>query len=267
MPTPNQNGKRVKNKVALVTGGASGLGYAIASRLAAEGATTIITDIQSGLGKSKAEQIGGYFYQHDVSVESQWKSVLADIETVHGRLDILVNNAGIIGQQPGADPVTTTLQEWQNVQKINGDSVFLGCKYAIELMRRGGGGSIINLSSIAALVATPFLTAYGASKAAVKQLTMSVAMYCATSGSGVRCNSVHPGQIKTPMLEKLFADAAKEMNVRAAEIEKSFLEKIPIGQFGDPEDIAYMVLFLASNEAKHITGAQFVVDGGMQLNG
>ncbi len=257
--------QRVEDKVALVTGGASGLGFAIASRLATEGATTIITDIQPELGKSKADEVGASFYLHDVSDENQWKRVLGDIKKIHGRLDILVNNAGISGQQHGADPVTTTLEEWQSIQKINSDSVFLGCKYAVEFMQENGGGSIINLSSIAALVATPFLTAYGASKAAVRQLTMSVAMHCA--GSGVRCNSVHPGQIKTSMLDNLFANAARDLNVPVEEVEKGFLEKIPIGEFGEPDDIASMILFLASDEAKHITGAQFVVDGGMQLNG
>jgi len=259
--------QRVNDKVALVTGGASGLGLAIATVLVQEGALTIITDIQDDSGKAAAEKIGAEFLQQDVADEARWLEVLQMINKKYGRLDILVNNAGIISSALGSDPETTTLDEWQKTQKINGDSVFLGCKYAINYMRETGGGSIINMSSIAAVVATPFITSYGASKAAVRQLTMSVAMHCATSGSKVRCNSVHPGQIRTPMLENLFLEASIQAGIPVDEMEQNFLAKIPLAEFGEPDDIAYMVLFLASDEAKHITGAQFIVDGGMQLNG
>lgn len=263
----NGDTRRVTGKVALVTGGASGLGLAIAALLVREGAITIITDIQNNIGGEEAEKVGAIFMQQDVADEDRWKEILKEIFEKYGRLDILVNNAAISGSVLGLDPETTTLDEWQKIQKVNGDSVFLGCKYAIDYMRQSGGGSIVNLSSIAALVATPFITAYGASKAAVRQLTMSVAMHCATTGSKVRCNSVHPGQIRTPMLENLFAETATLMEVSQADVEEKFLERIPLGEFGEPDDIAYMVLFLASDEAKHVTGGQFVVDGGMQLNG
>ncbi|MCF8474036.1 MAG: glucose 1-dehydrogenase [Emcibacter sp.] len=258
---------RVAGKVALVTGGASGLGLAIAALLVREGATTIITDILDDQGRLEAGKIGAKFKQQDVASEEGWKDVLSEIYQKYGQLDILVNNAGISGSVLGLDPETTPLDEWQKIQKVNGESVFLGCKYAIDYMRKGGGGSIVNLSSIAALVATPFITAYGASKAAVRQLSMSIAMHCATSGSRVRCNTVHPGQIRTPMLENLFAETARQMGVPQNVVEQKFLERIPMGEFGEPNDIAYMVLFLASDEAKHVTGGQFVVDGGMQLNG
>lgn len=258
---------RVAGKVALVTGGASGLGLAIAALLGREGAITIITDILEDEGPQKAAEIGADFMLQDVANEARWQDVLSQIYEKYGRLDILVNNAGISGNIKGVDPESTTLEEWQKLQRINGDSVFLGCKYAIGYMRKSGGGSIINMSSIAALVATPFITPYGASKAAVRQLSMSVAMHCATTGSRVRCNTVHPGQIRTPMLENLFAETARQMGVPQEAVEQTFLERIPMGEFGEPDDIAYMVLFLASDEAKHVTGGQFVVDGGMQLNG
>ncbi|PCJ50587.1 MAG: hypothetical protein COA74_02065 [Gammaproteobacteria bacterium] len=262
-----ENNQRVKDKVALITGGGSGIGLAIASVMIEAGAKTIITDIQAEPGQRLAKEIGADFFQQDVSNEARWIDVLQQINEKYGRLDILVNNAGISGKALGTDPETTSLEEWQKVQKINSDSVFLGCKNAINTMRNSGGGSIINMSSIASIVATPFITSYGASKAAVRQLTMSVAMHCATSGSKVRCNSVHPGQIKTPMLEKLFLEASNQAGIPVEDMEQNFLGKIPLGEFGEPNDIAYMVLFLASDEAKHITGAQFVVDGGMQLNG
>ncbi|PCJ33668.1 MAG: hypothetical protein COA93_06795 [Alphaproteobacteria bacterium] len=259
--------QRVKGKVTLITGGASGLGLGIARRMAEEGAITIITDINDDKGQKAAEEICAEFMTQDVAREDRWQEITRHIYEKHGRLDVLVNNAGISGDGLGTDPETTSLAEWQKIQKINGDSVFLGCKYAIDYMRKGGGGSIINMSSIAALVATPFITSYGASKAAVRQFTMSVALHCAVTGSKVRCNSVHPGQIITPMLESLFAEAANKMNAPVDQVKQGFLDKIPLGEFGEVDDIAYMVLFLASDEAKHITGGQFVVDGGMQLNG
>jgi len=147
---------------------------------------------------------------------------------------------------------------------VNAGGVFLGCKNAIPLMAQSGGGSIINMSSIAALVATPFITAYGASKAAVCQLSKSVAIHCAEQRNGIRCNSVHPGQIITPMLEGLFDEMGSTPGLSNELVRNEFLKKIPQGEFGQAEDIANMALFLASNESRHITGQQLVVDGGMQ---
>ncbi|NOZ43062.1 MAG: glucose 1-dehydrogenase [Alphaproteobacteria bacterium] len=256
-----------QEKVAIVTGGASGIGLATATLLVQRGATTIITDIVAKRGTQAAGKTGAEFMPQDVTDEAGWQNILNEIYQKYGRLDILVNNAGIPGNISGADPEATPLAEWQKLQRVNSSSVFLGCKHAIDYMRRSGGGSIINLSSIAALIATPFITPYGASKAAVRQLTMSVAMHCATTGSKVRCNSVHPGQIRTPMLDYMFAEIASQTGTPQEAVEQTFLERIPVGEFGEPDDIAHMVVFLASDEAKHITGGQFVVDGGMQLNG
>lgn len=258
---------RVADKVALVTGGANGLGRAIAALLVEHGATTIMTDLQEQQGREVADQIGSVFIPQDVSVQDQWQTIMADIKNDYGRLDILVNNAGISGPVENADPETTTLEDWQKLQEINSQSIFLGCKYAIPLMRESGGGSIINLSSIAALVATPFIAAYGASKAAVRQYTKSVASHCATTGSKIRCNSVHPGQIKTAMHDNLINETVRLTGVSAEEAKQQFLSRIPFGEYGEPEDIAYAVLYLASDESKHVTGIQLVVDGGMELNG
>lgn len=258
---------RVEGKVALVTGGASGLGRAIAALLVKQGATTIITDVQEVLGRKTAKEIGATFMPQDASSETQWQSILQSIKGAYGHLDILVNNAGISGPIENADPETTALVDWQNVQAVNSQSVFLGCKHVIPLMREAGGGSIINISSIAALVATPFITAYGASKAAVRQYTKSVALHCATTGAKIRCNSVHPGQIKTPMHDKLISETARLTGVSEAEAKQQFLSHIPYGEYGEPDDIAYAVLYLASDESKHVTGIQMVVDGGMELSG
>lgn len=258
---------RVEGKVALVTGGASGLGRAIAALFVKHGATTIISDIQEMLGQQTAKEIGAAFMPQDVSSETQWQSILGSIKSDYGRLDILVNNAGISGPIENADPETTSLVDWQSVQVVNSQSVFLGCKHVIPLMREAGGGSIINISSIAALVATPFIAAYGASKAAVRQHTKSVALHCATTGSKIRCNSVHPGQIITPMHDKLISETARLMGVSEAEAKQQFLSRIPYGEYGEPDDIAFAVLYLASDEAKHVTGIQMVVDGGMELSG
>lgn len=256
---------RVANKVAIITGGASGLGKAISELLAAEGATVVVTDVQEAAGAAVAGQIGGIFLRQDVSDPDRWLEVVAETERRFGRLDILVNNAGVGDGLDKASPEDTPLEEWRRINRINVESVFLGCQTAIPAMRRAGGGSIINMSSIAALVGTPFLTAYGAGKAAVRQLTMSVALHCAQQRTRIRCNSIHPGQIRTPMLDGLFADSARGAGASVAEMEAEFLSRIPMGEFGSPEDIAYGVLYLASDEARHVTGAQLVIDGGMQI--
>ncbi len=176
---------------------------------------------------------------------------------------MLVNNAGIGENSAANDPESTALDDFSRIYSVNAGGVFLGCKHAIPAMRESGGGSIINMSSIAALVATPFLTSYGASKAAVRQLTMSVAAHCAARGDRIRCNSVHPGQIMTPMLEGLFSDVADAHGQSAEFMRSEFLKQIPLGEFGEPDDVAYQVLFLASDESKHVTGTRMLVDGGM----
>ncbi len=259
---------RVKDKVAIVTGAASGLGRDIATLLAEEGARVTLTDINEAQGRDVAQSIKGdvRFVRQDVTDEDGWSAIIKDTAEVYGGLDVLVNNAGVVLQNVPQDPEATHLEDWRRIHQVNVEGVFLGCKHAIPAMRISGGGSIVNMSSVAALVATPFITAYGASKAAVRQLTKSVALHCAQNGSRVRCNSVHPGQILTPMLEGLFEDAARQAGAPLDAVRGEFLKKIPIGEFGEPRDIAYGVLYLASDEAKHVTGIKLAIDGGITLN-
>jgi len=252
------------NKVAIVTGGASGLGLEIVRRMVLAGATVISTDSNRMDGAQAAEAGGAEFLYHDVADESDWQNVFATATRNYGKVDILVNNAGV-GEGLGAStPDATSWQDWQQVMAVNAGGVFLGCKHALITMRQSGGGVIINMSSIAALVATPFLTAYGASKAAVAQLTRSVAVHAAADN--IRCNSVHPGQIETPMLKGLFSEVAAENNVTEETIRAELLQRIPQGNFGAPGDIAAAVIFLAADEARHITGAQLSIDGGMSAH-
>ncbi len=259
---------RVKGKIAIVTGAASGLGRDIATLLAAEGARVTLTDINEAQGRDVTRSIKGdvRFVRQDVTDEEGWSALIKDTAEAYGGLDILVNNAGIALQDVPQDPEEARLEDWRRTQHVNVEGVFLGCKHAIPAMRDSKGGSIVNMSSVAALVATPFITAYGASKAAVRQLTKSVALHCAGNGSRVRCNSVHPGQILTPMLEGLFEDAARQAEAPLDAVRGEFLKKIPMAEFGEPRDIAYAVLYLASDEARHVTGAKLVVDGGITLN-
>lgn len=256
---------RVSGKVAIVTGGASGLGAAIARMLVREGAKVTVTDVQVDKGKALADEIGCRFLGQDVSDEGRWVEVIDTVEEEDGALHILVNNAGVGDGLDAVSPEDTRLSDWQRIHRINVEGVFLGCRTAIPVMKRAGGGSIINLSSIAALVATPFLTAYGASKAAVRQFSMSVAMHCAQTGTRIRCNTVHPGQISTPMHDALIADTAAKEGITSEQAAAGFVSMIPMGEFGEPDDIAYAVLYLASDESKHVTGTQLVVDGGMQI--
>ena len=255
---------RLKDKVALVTGAASGLGKAIASLFVKEGADVTITDLNEETGHRVAKEIGARFLLQDVAKEAVWQEVLTTVKSESRGLHILVNNAGAVGTFGKSDPETTTLEEWNKLMSVNVGSVFLGCKYAIPIMKDSGGGSIINMSSIAALLAMPTVVAYGASKAALCHLTKSVAIHCADMGYGIRCNSIHPGQILTPMLEGLFEQAASTAGIETAAMRQEFIKRIPLGEFGEPEDIANMALFLASEESRHVTGQQMVVDGGMQ---
>ncbi len=254
---------RVQDKIAIVTGGASGLGKATAALLAREGARVTITDINEPAGEKTADEIGAKFLPHDVADEQAWRDVIRATTREFGGLGVLVNNAGIGESNAANDPEATSLEDFSRVFAVNAGGVFLGCKYAIPAMRESGGGSIINMSSVAALVATPFLTSYGASKAGVRQLTMSVAAHCAGLGDRIRCNSVHPGQIMTPMLKGLFADVAAAQGQSVEFMQAEFLKQIPMGEFGEAQDVANMVLFLASDESRHVTGTQMLVDGGM----
>jgi 3(or 17)beta-hydroxysteroid dehydrogenase len=252
-------------KVALVTGGASGLGKAIAGRLAREGARVVITDVQVDLGRKNAAESGLTFFEQDVRDAARWSDLIREIEHAIAPLNILVNNAGIVGPIAAATPENTPLEHWQQVFAVNVEGVFLGCRAVIPAMRRAGGGSIINISSVAALAATPEATAYGATKGAVRHITRSVALHCAKDGCGVRCNSVHPGNVLTPLLEGAMTEIARARGVNYQTVYEEFKNESPLGEFQRPEDIAYAVQFLASDEARHITGIQLVVDGGLTI--
>jgi len=246
---------RVAGKVVLVTGAGSGIGRATAKLLAAEGATVVVTDINKPGGLETVQQIGGSarFEEHDTAREEDWKRIIDRLMAREGKLNGLVNNAGIAGPYPSTFE-TETVEQWRRMLSINVEGVFLGCKYGVPAMRRSGGGSIVNTSSLAAFLGTPALSAYGASKGAVRQFTKTVAMDCARKGYKIRCNSVHPGIIMTPMGEGILPnDKARE---RA-------LKTIPIGEFGAPEDIAYGILYLISDESRFVTGSELVIDGGM----
>jgi 3(or 17)beta-hydroxysteroid dehydrogenase len=256
---------RVSGKVAIVTGAAQGLGAEIAARLAGEGAQVVLTDLNEQAGQASAAAIGGLFLKQDVSSESGWQELVQRVEQQFGRLDVLVNNAGLAESAGTRDPETAELEDWRRIHRVNVEGVFLGCKHAIPAIARAGGGSIINMSSIAALVPTPFIAAYGASKAAVAQFTRSVALHCAEKRYRIRCNSVHPGQIRTPMHDQLIAETARELGISTAEAEAGFVAKIPFGTFQEAIDIANAVLFLACDESRFITGTEMIVDGGMSL--
>jgi len=250
---------RVTNKVALVTGGAMGIGRACAELLSAEGAAVIVTDRDGENGRKTSQALSAEgrrvdFLNHNVSSEEDWIRVIASTRTIFGRLDILVNNAGV-GRT--GDVEHTSLDEWQNLLAINLDGVFLGIKHAIPAMRESGGGSIINMSSIEGLVGDPTLAAYNASKGAVRLLTKSAALYCAKGGTHIRVNSVHPGYIWTPMVQH-----AAEASGNPAEMKRALEGLHPVGHLGEAMDVAYGVLYLASDESTFVTGAELVIDGG-----
>jgi 3(or 17)beta-hydroxysteroid dehydrogenase len=249
--------------VALVTGGAEGLGRAIAQRLKAEGATVAISDVQSERGAQVADEEGLAFLEHDVCDEARWGAVVQAVERDLGRLDVLVNNAGILGSMAAISPEDTTLEDWRRIFAVNVEGVLLGCKTAIPAMKRTGGGSIVNISSVAGLFATPYATAYGASKATVRQLTKTVAQHCAETKVGIRCNSVHPGNILTPLWRRQAEELAELRGVPAAQVIEQAGAIVPLGGWTTPEDVAAAVAFLASADARHVTGIALEVDGGL----
>ncbi|MBK5248872.1 MAG: glucose 1-dehydrogenase [Actinomycetales bacterium] len=253
---------RVQDKIAVISGGAVGIGAASAGLLAREGASVVVTDINDSAGEETAAAIrtdGGeaLYLHHDVTDEQQWESVYATAVERYGRVDIVVNNAGL---GIGGAPEDQTLEDWRKLMAVNLDAIFLGTKHALRTMKAhkpATGGSIINLSSIEGIVGDPNLGAYNASKGGVRLYTKSVALYCGTNGLGIRVNSIHPGYIWTPMVENYLASVGD-----VAEGRKVLDAMHPIGHVGEPDDIAYGVLYLASDESKFVTGAELVIDGG-----
>ena len=250
---------RVAGKVALVTGGGSGLGAADCMALAREGATVVVTDVNLAAAQAVADRIGAgggsaMALAHDVSSEEQWIAVMAEIERQFGRLDVLVNNAGVV---LSADVEDTSLEKFRWVNGIMIDGVFLGMKYAVPLMNKGDGGSIINMSSVGALLGYPIFFAYSAAKGAVRSMTKSVAVMAQVKGYKIRCNSVHPGAIETPMVQEAEGRIGQPKEIPAG--------VLPFGTPGHPDDVAALVVFLASDESRFITGAELVIDNGVTI--
>lgn len=256
-------GGRLAGKVALVTGGAGGFGRVIGRLFVAEGAVVILSDRDEAALRIAAEAEGCDHVVQDVTDERRWDEVVAFAESHYGRLDVLVNNAGFEGSMERVDPEQSELSDFRRIQAVNVEGVFLGCRAAIPAMRRAGGGSIINISSLAALIATPFQTGYGVSKAAVRHLTMTVAAHGAHEQ--IRCNSIHPGQMRTRMIEDIYAGTARRLGIDAADAERDFTKMIPMGRLGKAEDVAYGAIYLASDESRYVTGSALVIDGGSHI--
>jgi len=246
---------RFAGNVAFVTGAASGIGKVTAELFAKEGAKVVVADINEAAGADVAAAIGpaAMFVPLDVTSEASWEGALAKAEAEMGGVNVLVNSAGI---SPGDTIEDATFDHWRKVHAICLDGVFLGCKHAVPLIDRSGGGAIVNISSVAGLLGVPNLSSYSSAKAGVRNLTKSVAMHCTKQGYKIRCNSIHPGSTETPILAQVHHGVVDERHVRARE------KAIPMRRIGQPEEIAKPILFLASEDASYITGAELVVDGG-----
>ena len=251
---------RVEDKIALITGAAQGLGAETARLLVAEGARVVLTDTNVDGVRQTAEEINAQgsdkavAFEQDVSSESGWQQTIKATREQFGGLNILVNNAGIGSIGSVEDE---SLETWQRVHDVDLNSVFLGCKYGIPLMAESGGGSIVNVSSISGIIAGHNLAAYNSAKAAVRHLSKSVALHCAHERNNIRCNSVHPAFIDTPILDELVAGSDRD-----AALEK-LGRQIPLGKVGQPEDVAFAVLYLASDESQFVTGSEIRIDGGI----
>jgi len=253
--------RRVEGKKALITGAAQGIGAASALALAREGARILLTDLNSDGASETAERINrvvgtpvAFAMRQDVTVQSDWIEAVENAGTLLGGLSVLVNNAGVATVGSVED---LTLDEWRRGMRVNADSVFLGCKFALPALRENQPGSIINVSSIAGLIASHNFASYNASKAAVWLLSKSVALHCARQGWNIRCNSIHPTFIQTPILKALVG------NRDEATVMEKLRRQVPLGRLGDADDVANAVVYLASDESSFMTGAEIKVDGGI----
>lgn len=241
----------VKDKVVLITGAASGLGLADAQVLAEQGARVVMTDIDAERGGDLAAQIGAMFLPQDVADEARWAEVMAVVQAECGRLDGIVNNAGIA---PIADIETTTTDMWRKTLAIHLDGTYFGCRAAIKLMKESGGGSIVNMSSTAALVGIPDYLAYSAAKGGIRAMTKAIAVHCRRAKLRIRCNSVHPGSINTPMVQ----NAVKQL--MDIDLDDDAEKKRKAMGIGEPRDVAHMVVYLLGDESKHVNGTEMVID-------
>jgi NAD(P)-dependent dehydrogenase (short-subunit alcohol dehydrogenase family) len=251
---------RVNDKIALVTGAAQGLGAATARLLAREGATVFLTDLNETGVTDQARQINEQFagraiaLQQDVTDAGRWTQVLQEIAERSGALHVLVNNAGIGSVGSIEDE---SFEQWRHVHAVDLDSVFHACQQALPLMAASGGGSIVNISSISGVIASHNLAAYNSAKAAVRHLSKSIALHCARAGNGVRCNSVHPAFIDTPILDGMAGSTDRDT------VLAKLSRQIPLGRVGKPDDVAFAVLYLASDESAFVTGTEIRIDGGI----
>ena len=251
---------RFENKTCMVTGAARGIGLAIAERFAGEGARIVLTDIDEATGRAAAARLGAIFAKLDVASEADWAAFEAD----HPLMDVVVNNAGITGFETGAgphDPEGASLDDWRAVHAVNLDGTFLGCRYALRAFRRGGApvtGAIVNVSSRSGMVGIPGAAAYASSKAAIRNHTKTVALYAAQQGWRVRCNSVHPAAVLTPMWEPMLGEGP-DRQVRM----DALVADTPLRRFGTPQEVAGVVAMLASEDGGYMTGAEVTIDGGL----
>ncbi|MBX9796366.1 SDR family oxidoreductase [Sphingomonas sp.] len=248
---------RLKDKICVVTGAARGIGRAIAARFHDEGGTVMLTDIDVEAGTRAAAEIGCRFEPLDVREEQDWARLAAVVPVA----DVVVNNAGITGFEEGItahDPEHASLADWRAVHRVNLDGTFLGCRYAIVAMKAKGRGSIINISSRSGLVGIPGAAAYASSKAAIRNHSKTVALYCAQQGWAIRCNSIHPAAILTGIWEPMLGDGPDRAEKMAA-----LVADTPMKRFGLPEEVAAIAAMLASDEAAYITGAELNIDGGL----
>jgi NAD(P)-dependent dehydrogenase (short-subunit alcohol dehydrogenase family) len=248
---------KLSGRICVVTGAARGIGRAIAEAFQAEGATVVASDRDEVAGEAMARDTGCRFLRLDVQHEKDWEA----LARAFPRVDVVVNNAGVTGFESGAvahDPEHASLDAWREVHRVNLDGTFLGCRYAIQAMKESGTGSIINISSRSGLVGIPLAAAYASSKAAIRNHTKTVALYCAQQGWKIRCNSIHPAAILTPMWEPMLGTGADREARMAA-----LVADTPLRRFGQPEEVAALAVMLASDDAPYMTGTELTIDGGL----